>query len=78
MRKLILATLAALTIGTAAFAHPAEAQCWWNGYSWHCWRPHAGWYRHHYWGPRYGHYYWGPPGYYGSAYGPRYHSGWGY
>ena len=42
MRKLVLATLAALAIGTAAFAQPAEARCWWNGYSWHCWGgPHA-------------------------------------
>ena len=32
MRKFILATLAALVIGTAAFAQPAEARCWWNGY----------------------------------------------
>jgi hypothetical protein len=37
MRKFVLATLAALAIGTAAFAQPAEARCWWNGYSWHCW-----------------------------------------
>jgi hypothetical protein len=87
MRKLVLATLTALAIGTAAFAQPAEARCWWNGYSWHCGRPHhAGWYRHHHWGPRYGHHYWGPryghhywgPRFgYGSAYGPRWHSGWG-
>ena len=32
MRKFVLATLAAFSIGTAAFAHPAEARCWWNGY----------------------------------------------
>ena len=42
MRKFVLATLAALAIGTASFAQPAEARCWWNGYSWHCWGgPHA-------------------------------------
>lgn len=78
MRKFIVAALAALAIGTAAFASPAEARCWWNGYSWHCWRPHHSWYRHHYWGPRYGHHYWGPRYGYGAAYGPRWHSGWGY
>ena len=79
MRKLALATLAVLVLGSAAFTHPAEARCWWNGYSWHCAHPHPGWgYHNRYWGPRYGHRYWGHPYGYGSAYGPRYHSGWGY
>ena len=84
MRKLVLAGLATLAIGTAAFASPAEARCWWNGYSWHCGNSHNAWrYRHHYWGPHYGHYYHHYRdhryGYgYGSAYGPRWHSGWGY
>ncbi len=89
MRKFIVATLAALAIGTAAFASPAEARCWWNGYSWHCGESASLMVdRHHYWGPRYGHHYWGPrygygaaygPRYgYGAAYGPRWHSGWGY
>ena len=58
MRKFVLATLAALAIGTAAFAQPAEARCWWNGYSWHCWYPrHAWWWRHHH--PYWRHYGWG-------------------
>lgn len=79
MRKFVVVTLAALAIGTAAFASPAEARCWWNGYSWHCNSPRAAWWhRHHHWGPRYGHYYWGPRYGYGAAYGPRWHSGWGY
>lgn len=78
MRKFIVATVAALAIGTAAFAHPAEARCLWNGYSWHCSHPHANWSRHHYWGPRYGHHHWGPHYGYGAGYGPRWHSGWGY
>jgi hypothetical protein len=64
MRKFVLATLAALAIGTAAFAQPAEARCWWNGYSWHCWGgPHAWWWRHHH--PYWRHYGWG--------YGPHWH-----
>jgi hypothetical protein len=79
MKRFALTTLAALVIGTAAFAHPAEARCWSNGYSWHCWHPREAWRHHHYWGPQYGHY-WGPRyGYgYGSEYGPRWHSRWGY
>jgi len=68
MRKFILATLAALVIGTAAFAQPAEARCWWNGYSWHCWHPHA-------WGWRYHHPYWR---HYGWGYGPHWHHGYWY
>jgi len=59
MRRFVLATLAALAIGTAAFAQPAEARCWWNGYSWHCWHPHGWWgYHHPYWR------------HYGYGYGP--------
>ena len=57
MRRTVLATLAAFVLGTAAMAQPAEARCWWNGYAWHCWHPHA-WYWHH----RYHH--WGPYAYY--------------
>jgi hypothetical protein len=59
MRKLVLATLAALAIGTAAFARPADAACWWNGFAWHCWPHHHAWWRYHhpYW--RYG--YWHHP-----------------
>ena len=47
MKKIVLATVAAVLLGTAALARPAEARCWSNGYSWHCWHPHA-WYHHHY------------------------------
>ena len=68
MRKFVLATLAALVIGTAALAQPAEARCWWNGYSWHCGYPgsHAWWWRHHH--PYWRHYGWG--------YGPYWHHAW--
>jgi hypothetical protein len=69
MRKFVLATLAALAIGTAAFVQPAEARCWWNGYSWHCWGgPHAWGWRHHH--PYWRHYGWG--------YGPHWHHAYGY
>jgi hypothetical protein len=61
MRKFVLTTLAALTIGTAAFAHPADAACWWNGFAWHCWPHHSTWRWHHH------HPY---SRYYGWGYGP--------
>ena len=61
MKKIVIATVAAFVLGTAALASPAEARCWSNGYSWHCWHRHA-WYHHHY---RHG----GP---YGYGYGWRY------
>jgi hypothetical protein len=53
MRKIVIATLAAFLLGTAAMAQPAEARCWWNGYAWHCSHPHSWWWRHHHdeWGP---------------------------
>ena len=41
MRKIVIATLVAFLLGTAATAQPAEARCWWNGYAWHCWHPHS-------------------------------------
>jgi hypothetical protein len=53
MKKILLVALTALFIGSAALASPAEAQCWWNAYGWHCWHPHAWWWRHH----RYWHHY---------------------
>ncbi len=44
--KLILSTIAAAMIATAALATPAEAGCLWDGYAWRCWQhPH-----HQYWG----------------------------
>jgi hypothetical protein len=53
MKKIVIATLAAFLLGTAAMAQPAEARCSWNGYARHCWHPHASWWRHHHhdWGP---------------------------
>ena len=69
MRKFVLTTLAALVIGTAAFAQPAEARCWWNGYSWQCWYPHPhAWWRYHH--PYWRHYGWG--------YGPHWHHAYWY
>ena len=43
MKKIVIATLAAFLLGTAALSTPAEARCWWNGYAWNCWRPHDSW-----------------------------------
>ncbi|MBV8120431.1 MAG: hypothetical protein JO081_10920 [Alphaproteobacteria bacterium] len=51
MRKLILGGLTALLLGTAALIPQAEARCWWNGYSWHCWHPHAWWWHRQYYHP---------------------------
>jgi hypothetical protein len=56
MRNMIIATVAALLLGTAALAHPAEARCFWNGYAMECYHHYPGWwdrehYRHHHWGP---------------------------
>jgi hypothetical protein len=50
MRKLIIGALAAFLLGTAVFAQPAEARCFWNGFATVCNGP-PGWARHHYWGP---------------------------
>jgi len=61
MKKIVIATVTAFLLGTAALSSPADAQCWSNGYAWHCWHPHA-WYHHHY-------HHWGP---YGYGYGWRY------
>ena len=70
MKKVILAGLAAFMLGTAALSSPAEARCWWNGYSWHCWRAYhpyhsAWWWRHHH-----------PYRYYGWGYGPYWRGYW--
>jgi hypothetical protein len=51
MRNLILAGVAAVLLGSAALVPQADARCWWNGYSWHCWYPHAAWWHRHYWHP---------------------------
>ena len=77
MKRIMLAGLAAFLLGTAAFAQPAEARCWWNGYSWHCWHPHAWWWHHH--RPYWHHYGWGHGPYwrhYGWGYGPYWHHAW--
>ncbi len=50
MKKLVLAGLTAVLIGSAAMVPQAEARCWVNAYGWHCWHPHA-WYHRHYWHP---------------------------
>ena len=66
MKKIALAAVAAVVLGTAALSSPAEARCWWNGYAMQCWHhPHAWWWRHHhYWGPyAWHHHYWGPYAY---------------
>jgi hypothetical protein len=78
MRKFVLATLAVLTIGTAAFVQSADAACWWNGFAWHC-RPYhsAWWWRHHHWGPYYSHYWGRYYGYYGGGHGPHYYPWYG-
>jgi hypothetical protein len=53
MKRFVLAAVAAVLLGSAALSSPAEARCWWNGYAWHCWHPHAWYWHHHYhhWGP---------------------------
>jgi hypothetical protein len=57
--KTAFGALAALMLAMTLLATPAEARCWWNGYSWSCWRPyHPYWRRGYYYGPRYyRHYY---------------------
>ena len=62
--KLMLSALAGGLLFGAVMSTPAEARCWWNGYSWHCTH-----YRHHYWHARH---WWRPYPYYGW-YGPRYY-----
>jgi hypothetical protein len=67
MKKIVIASLAAFVLGTAALSTPAEARCWWNGYAWHCWRSHDSWRyqrRHRDWGPySQRHHQWGPYSY---------------
>ena len=59
MRNVIIATLAAFLLGTAALAQPAEARCFWNGFAAVCNSPPGWWVRHHhhYWGPHHWRYY---------------------
>ncbi len=49
MKLILSAAVIAVTLGVVA-VQPAEARCWWNGYSWQCWqapRHHHGYWRHH-------------------------------
>ena len=57
-RKLSLAAVAAIALGTAALA-PTSASAWWHGGGWH-----GGW--HHGWGGGWG---WGGPRFYYGSYG---------
>lgn len=54
MKKIVLSTIAAVAVIGALSATPAEARCWWNGYSWQCWHEHyrSHWRHHHrgWWG----------------------------
>lgn len=43
MRKLVLATSAALLLGSAAMVTPAQAYWTWNGFSWVWVAPDSGW-----------------------------------
>lgn len=45
--KLMLGTVAAVMLLGAAFAQPAEARCFWNGFAMECWHaPHHGYWHH--------------------------------
>jgi hypothetical protein len=68
MKKIVLAALTALLLGSAVLASPAEARCWWNGYAMQCWHPHAWWWHHH---PYWRHYGWGYGRHWRHAYGYR-------
>ncbi|MBO0739481.1 MAG: hypothetical protein J2P48_23575 [Alphaproteobacteria bacterium] len=46
MKRFVLAGLTAFLLGTALLSSPAEARCWWNGFSWQCWGPHPVWWHH--------------------------------
>jgi hypothetical protein len=62
-RKLSLAAVAAIALGTAALA-PTSASAWHGGGGWHGGGWHGGWHRG--WGPGWGwRAGWGGPGYYG-------------
>jgi hypothetical protein len=74
MKKFLLAGLIAGVLAAGVMVPQAQARCWWNGYTWHCWHHHSWWWRHHhwhahhYWYRPYAHYYWYQPyaGYYWS------------
>ncbi len=61
MKTLLSALAAVMLLGAVATATPAQAACWWNGYSWTCagyypYRYYRPWWRHHYYW-RHHHYY---------------------
>jgi hypothetical protein len=50
MRRIALGAMAAMLLGSAVLATPAEARCFWNGYAMECWHhPHhwGYWHRPH-------------------------------
>jgi hypothetical protein len=47
MKRFVLAGVTAVFLGTALMSSPAEARCWWNGFSWQCWHPHPWAWRAH-------------------------------
>ena len=46
--KLMLSALAGAMLLGAAMSTPAEARCWWNGYSWVCAPRYYNYYRPYY------------------------------
>jgi hypothetical protein len=65
--KLMLSAFAGAMLLGAAFSTPAEARCWWNGWSWACSPRYYGyyggyyrpWWGHHRWHRHYWHrHYW--------------------
>jgi hypothetical protein len=62
-RKLSLAAVAAIALGTAALA-PTSASAWWHGGGWH-----------HGWGGGWHGGWWGGPRFYTGAYGDPYYGG---
>ena len=62
MKKIILASAAAIAIAVVGFSGPANAACYWNGYVWDCAAPQA--FRQPYNAYQYGHQ---PQSYYGYA-----------
>jgi len=63
MRRIILGAMAALLLGSAALATPAEARCFWNGFETVCV------YHPHHWGYWHSPYYWDRPYYRDYGYG---------
>ena len=50
--KFLVGALAAVTLLVGvSVAQPAQARCFWDGFEWHCWRPHyhgfGTWHFHH-------------------------------